>query len=128
MVIKDKIRAIGITFTVLTLISSIYSIANGRLYDTHTHLIMRFIITAIAIGSLYVYDWFNKKPLYLVHIIHYIITMTAVFSLVWVNGLFIELHPNAYRDIFLNYTVVWIIISFGLTKFIQCKDKNNANI
>lgn len=64
----------------------------------------------------------------MVHRIHYIITMTAVFSLVWVSGLFIELHPNAYRDIFLNYTVVWIIISFGLTKFIQYKDKNNANI
>ncbi|WP_407080285.1 DUF6608 family protein [Candidatus Contubernalis alkalaceticus] len=46
----------------------------------------------------------------LVHLIHYIATLIAVFFLVWFTGLFADLHPDAYQDIFFNYTGVYVII------------------
>ncbi len=33
--------------------------------------------------------------------------------MVWVSGLFIELHPDAYRDIILNFTAIYLLIAVG---------------
>lgn len=128
MIIKDKIKAIAITFTLLTLTSSIFYMIKGETYDTHFHIIMRFIITAIAITSLYIYDLFKRRSLFMVHLIHYIATMTSVFILVWFTGFFVELHPNAYRDIFLNYTIIWIVVALVLTVFINTKKRRSFRI
>jgi hypothetical protein len=34
-----------------------------------------------------------------------------VLALVWLSGFLVELHPDAYRGIFLNFTVVYAIIA-----------------
>jgi hypothetical protein len=45
----------------------------------------------------------------------YVISMGIVFSYVWILGFFEELHPNAYRDIFLNFTVITICVMIVIT-------------
>lgn len=36
--------------------------------------------------------------------------MGLVFLYVWIIGFFETLHPNAYRDVFLNFTAVAVIL------------------
>lgn len=127
MIIKDKIKVMAIIFTVITLFSSTLAIIQGRTYDTHIHILMRFFITVIAIMSVVIYEKLSHKPMYIAHIVHYSITMGIIFITLWITGFFIELHPDAYRDIFLNYTIVWIVISVIWTIILRRITKNNKH-
>jgi len=46
-------------------------------------------------------------------VLHYLATMGVILVLMWVSGFFIELHPDAYRDIFLNFTPIYLLIAAG---------------
>ncbi|OEF95673.1 DUF6608 family protein [Desulfuribacillus alkaliarsenatis] len=121
MLIKNKFSVICIIFTVLTITSSAWNLLNGVTEAGHFHILLRFTIAALAIGSLYIFEWFKKLPFYATHIIHYIATMSAVFLLVWISGFIVELHPDAYRDIFFNYTGIYIIITIVEVVYFQIK-------
>ena len=98
-------------FTLLTVTSSIIGLIQGIESTGNLHIVMRFAITFLAFGSLYIFEVFMPRfKFYQVHIMHYVLTMAAALLLVAFSGLFVELHPNAYRDIFLNFTAIYIII------------------
>jgi len=113
MLIKNKLIIVCVLFTVLTVTSSVFGLFTGARTVDHFHILMRFTITLLALGSLYLFDWLKNLRFYQVHIIHYVLTMSAVFLLVFLSGFFVSLHPDAYRDIFLNYTIVYL----GVTLF-----------
>ncbi|ERJ12709.1 hypothetical protein HLPCO_001049 [Haloplasma contractile SSD-17B] len=48
---------ICIVYTLLTVLSSSLSLIQGNEYDSHLHLISRFIITTIGVGSIWLYDF-----------------------------------------------------------------------
>ena len=121
---KNKLAVICVIFTIITLFSSVLNLAQGRTGTDHFHILIRFLIVALAIGSLYIFDWFKGLSFKLVHLIHYIATLIAVFFLVWFTGLFADLHPDVYRDIFFNYTGVYVIII--LVEIIYFKVKKKA--
>ncbi len=109
--IKNKMAFIFMVFTLLTVTSSIIGLIQGIESTGNLHIVMRFAITFLAFGSLYIFEVFMPRfKFYQVHIMHYVLTMAAALLLVAFSGLFVELHPNAYRDIFLNFTAIYIII------------------
>ena len=114
IIVRNKLTTICVAFTIITAISSVGNLAAGFASDTHVHLIMRLVICAIAIGSLYVFEWLERLPELVVTAIHFLGTLGLVFALVWLYGLFGELHPNAYRDIFFNYLAAYIVFSIFL--------------
>ena len=79
----------------------------GSYYHSNLHILARFVITGLAFGSMVIFDLLKKWPFYRTHIAHYIVTMAAILLLAFLAGFFLELHPQAYRDIFLNYTVIY---------------------
>ncbi len=120
---KNAIILICIVYTVLTITSSGIALLQGQTTDTHTHLLMRFAVTSLGIGSILIFNLFPDWPLTAIYGLHYSVTMAAIFLLVWISGFFVDLHPDAYRDIFLNFTVIYILIATVL--IIYGKRKSN---
>ncbi len=110
---KSALMLICIVYTLLTITSSSYALLSGITTETHFHLLARFVITAIGVGSILIFNMLPRWPLWAMFAVHYIATMGTIFGLMWVSGYFIELHPDAYRDIFLNYTPIYLLIAAG---------------
>jgi len=121
--LKNAFLLICIVFTALTVTSSGISLLQGQTTDIHAHLLMRFVITFLGIGSILVFNLFPDWPLPAIYGLHYVITMSFILLLIWTGGFFVELHPNAYRDIFLNFTPIYILISTGFIIFGRYKKK-----
>ncbi len=108
---KKALLLICVVYTLLTVTSSGIGLLTGQETDTHIHILMRFLITSVGIGSILLFNLFPRWPLAAINIFHYVVTMGFVFVIVWISGFFIELHPDAYRDIFFNFTAVYILVS-----------------
>ena len=121
MKVKNKFANICIAFTIITVFSSLLNMSMGRVNETHFHLIIRFVVTAIGISSLYIFEWLEHWPLRFVEILHYIISLGLVFSFAWLIHIFVEpIHPNGYRDAFWNYTAAYIVISIIYEVKMRC--------
>jgi len=110
---KSALILICIAYTLLTLISSSHALLIGVTTESHFHLLARFAVTAIGIGSILIFNMLPRWPLWAMYVVHYAATMGIIMGLVWVSGYFIELHPQAYRDIFLNFTPIYLLIAAG---------------
>lgn len=110
---KRTVLLICVVYTLLTLISSGYGLAAGRTMDTHAHILLRFVVTVLGIGSLHLFRLVPRWPLPGAVAFHYGATMGAIWLLVWISGRFLTLHPDACRDIFLNYSAIYLLASAG---------------
>lgn len=112
LIVKNKLSVTCILFTGITLAASTLGMATEGFGSTsdNFHIWSRFAIVVVAIGSLYLFDWLQSWPLRVVHAVHYLATMAIILVAVWLAGFAIDLHPDAYRDIFLNYTGVYLIL------------------
>lgn len=111
---KSALTLICIVYTLLTIISSGYALLVGITTETHFHLLARFAVTAIGISSILTFNLLPRWPLWAMFVLHYVATMGVILLLVWVSGFLVELHPDAYRDIFLNFTPIYVLIAAGL--------------
>lgn len=109
--LKNVLILICIAYTILTVVSSSLGLLQGQSTDTHLHIIMRFVVTSLGILSILIFNLFPSWPLAAIYGLHYAVTMGAIFLLIRTSGYFIDLHPNAFRDIFLNFTAVYIPVS-----------------
>lgn len=123
--IKNTLISIAIVFSLLTITSSGIAVIRGNYSETDFHLMMRFFVTTIAMGGLLIFKLKEKSRNLIVHSLHYFVTMGSIFLLVWFSGLFIELHPDAYRDIFLNYSIIYVIITAAFIIFKKFIAKTN---
>ncbi len=110
---RNALILICVVYTVLTVTSSIYGLAMGRTTDTHVHLLLRFLITSVGIGSILILNLFPRWNLAGIIALHYIVTMVLILLVVRASGFFIDLHPDAYRDIFLNFTPIYVLVAIG---------------
>ncbi|MDK2564278.1 hypothetical protein QOZ84_12015 [Romboutsia sedimentorum] len=110
-------------FTVTTIISSLIQLTLFKqVNDTNSHILNRAIVVAIGTSSIYLLLSIKLKNKILEILIPYVISLSIVLLYVFFTGFFEELHPNAYRDITLNYSAVFIIVAF-IVKFITRKSK-----
>lgn len=108
--INNIIYYVCILFTVATVISSSIQLIQGRKYDMNAHILLRGAISTIAIIFIVIFKYINIKNIYLRSLVQYILSMTCIFTIVYFLGFFIELARTAYKDIFFNYTIPFIII------------------
>ena len=108
--IKKILILFCITFTLTTLASCIINLSLKNLTDTYIHIIIRAILCLT--GSIVINFGFEIKfpNKILAFIIPYLIFIALAFLTVFISGIFIELHPRAYLDIFLNDSIAYIII------------------
>lgn len=101
-------------FTVVTVISCIINLLMGNENETYIHILDRAILTLIGSIIVGIAVTINFKSLILNCFIPYLIFILLAFLYVFISGFFVELHPNAYRDVFINDTIAYIIVYVGI--------------
>ena len=114
MKIKKMIKSIFmlfcIIFTFATLISCILNLALGYETDTYIHIIDRAVLTLLGSLVVILVHELKLKNGLLNFLLPYGIFIILAMVFVFISGFFEELHPNAYRDVFLNDTIAYIVV------------------
>lgn len=101
-------------FTVVTVTSCIINLLMGNENETYIHILDRAILTLVGSIIVGIAVTINFKSLILNCFIPYLIFILLAFLYVFISGFFVELHPNAYRDIFINDTIAYIMVYVGI--------------
>ena len=127
---KKSIKFYGtmlcLIFTVMTVFSSILQLIQGRETDTNLHILMRFVISVIAVLFWATFSSIKSKNVFLTTFIQYALSMSLIFALLYISGFFVELADSAYRDIFLNYSIPFLIISTIYHKLKKRKEQKTT--
>lgn len=116
-----------VIFTITTLVSSILQLYMGQVTDTNAHIIDRGVVILIAIITITLFNKIKLRSKMISYLISYSISMFIVFAYVWITGFWQELHPNAYRDIFLNFSAVSIVVAIAITTKDYVENKRQCN-
>ena len=114
LTLRQTLVGIGVVYASLTVFSSTLALMTGSTTETHVHLLLRFGVTTIGVGAFYAYGVLRSRlaglPSAVTALIAYGLGLAATMAAVWLYGRVDVLHPDAYRDIFLNFTAVAIVL------------------
>ena len=115
-----------VLFTGTTIISSILQLTvQAQEFDSNAHILNRAIIVLIGVCAFQMVKYSNFKIKALNIVVPYCVSMGLVFLYVFFTGFFEELHPNDYRDIFLNYTIIFAVVFIVVIVYERIKKKRN---
>ena len=102
----------SIIYTVITLLNSVLYLCNGVYEDPsgNWHELDRAIILLIGIAAYELCANLPVKPLVLRYLIAYIPSQLLAFAYVWFSGLREPLAKTAYRDIWINFTSLFVLL------------------
>ena len=100
-------------YTLATIANSVIYLANGTFEDPsgNWHELDRAVLVLIAVIAFALIRYLKIKNFWLKVIAVYVPTMLLVFLYVYLRGLTVELASSAYRDVFINYTAGFIIVT-----------------
>ena len=116
----------GIFFAAATIINSILALALGHTYGTHEHVILRAVIVLIVVLTIILVHML-KINIWLRCLAAYVIAIALVLGYVWLSGrLFTELHPDAYRDMFISVSIFFIpgAPAYAIVDILRRRKKN----
>lgn len=119
-----------VIYTAITLLNSILYLGSGIYEDPsgNWHELDRAIILLIGLAAFMLCTNLPVKPLILRYLIAYIPSQLLAFTYVWFTGLREPLAKTAYRDIWINFTSLFIILCIINTiSDIHKKPKNKSN-
>ena len=101
-----------IIYTVITLLNSVLYLVNGIYEDPsgNWHELDRAIILFIGIVAFKLCTDLPIKSLIYRYIVAYVPSQLLALAFVWFSGLREELAKTAYRDIWINFTGLFIIL------------------
>ena len=125
--LKDSLLIYCGLYTIATIVNSISYLSKGIYEDPsgNWHELDRAIITLIVVIAYALIRYTQIKNYAIKSVVVYVPTMLLAFLYVWFRGLTAELASSAYRDIFINYTIGFLIVSvifFILKKIIHRKE------
>ena len=125
---KKWIRIVSIysiIYTAITLLSSVLYLCNGIYEDPsgNWHELDRAMILLIGIAAFELCTKLPVKPLILRYVTAYIPSLLLAFAYVWSTGLREPLAKTAYRDIWINFTSLFVILCIINTVMDVCKKK-----
>lgn len=120
----------SIIYTITTWLNSILYLSNGIYEDPsgNWHELDRAMILLIGIVAFLLCTDLPVKPLIFRYIIAYVPSQLLAFIYVWFSGLREELAKTAYRDIWINFTSLFIILCIVNTMINIYKEKRNKTL
>ena len=102
----------SVIYTVITLLNSVLYLGNGVYEDPsgNWHELDRAIILLIGMVAFILCTALPVKPLIFRYLIAYVPSQLLAFVYVWFSGLREELAKTAYRDIWINFTGLFILL------------------
>ena len=128
VVLKKGFLLYCMMYTVITIISSAIQLVQGRMEDTNSHILNRAVVCLIAVFVMELCENIKLKSELLTWFVVYGIGMTLVFIYVWFTGFFEPLSTHAYRDIFLNFTSVAVVIGIIIHFIEKRKEKRGRQV
>lgn len=128
----DRHNFWGVVCTVFTLLMLgkilLELIVQGVFGNYQINILLMFGLSLLATFVLSQYYRFQKYPLLVVILGQYILLIGIVMLITWISGRFNELHKNAYRDMFLSFTIPYAIgvIIYYAAVFHEIKSANQA--
>lgn len=113
-ILKRTFMLFCIIFTVATIFSSSIQLALGTLEDTNVHILDRAVLTLMGTFVVTLVTQHNFKKKINKFMIPYMIFISLALVYVWICGFWQDLHPNAYRDVFLNDTIAYIVVYIAI--------------
>lgn len=115
----------SIIYTVITLLSSVLYLCNGIYEDPsgNWHELDRAMILLIGIAAFELCTKLPVKPLILRYVSAYIPSLLLAFAYVWSTGLREPLAKTAYRDIWINFTSLFVLLCIINTVTLVCRKK-----
>ena len=111
--LKESTFIYCVIYTIVTIMNSILYLIQGYRNDPsgNWHELTRAIIVFIGVVAYEMAIRLPVKNLFLRSVLIYIPTMGLAFVFVWLNRFIEPLAESAYKDIFINYTGLFIIVS-----------------
>ena len=112
-------------YTLATITNSIIYLAGGTFEDPsgNWHELDRAVIVLIVVAAFALIKNLHVKNFWLKTLIVYVPTMLLAFIYVFMRGLTVELASTAYRDIFINYTVGFVVVSLIVFAVMRIRNK-----
>lgn len=103
--------AYAILYTAATLLNSILYLANGVYEDPsgNWHELDRAVILLIGMTAFGLCTKLPVKPVIFRYVIAYIPSQLLAFMYVWLCGFRDELASSAYRDVWVNFTIGFLL-------------------
>lgn len=111
--LKESTFIYCVIYTIVTIMNSILYLIQGYRNDPsgNWHELTRAVIVFIGVVAYEMAIRLPVKNLFLRSVLIYIPTMGLAFAFVWLNRFIEPLAKSAYKDIFINYTGLFIIVS-----------------
>lgn len=127
--LKESVFIYCVIYTIATILNSAGYLMQGIRDDPsgNWHELTRAVIVLIGVTA---YELATKLPIkniLLRAIAIYIPTMGLVFGFVWLNQFIEPLAKTAYRDIFINYTALFVIVCVVAVIVHNMKRRRNKN-
>lgn len=120
-IVSKLVVSFCLIFTFATLASCIINLILGQDTDTYVHILDRAalcLLGAAILNWILYAEWKGKIVRF---IIPYLVFMPLVFLYLFIKGFVRDLHPNAYRDIFLNDTIAYLVAYAVLLIMEKCR-------
>ena len=111
--LKESIYIFSIIYTIVTILNSVVYLVQGYRDDPNGnwHELTRAGIVLIGVTAYELATKIPIKNLFIRSIVVYIPTMGLVLGFMWLNQFIEPLAESAYRDIFINYTSLFVVVS-----------------
>lgn len=115
----------SVIYTAITLLSSVLYLSNGVYEDPsgNWHQLDRAIILLIGIAAFELCTNLPVKPLILRYVAAYVPSQLLAFAYVWFSGVREPLARTAYRDIWINFTCLFLLLCMVNTVVDICRKK-----
>ena len=110
---RESVFIYSVIYTAVTILNSVLYLSQGVRNDPsgNWHELTRAVIVLIGVEAYEMAIRLPVKNLLLRALLVYIPTMALVFGFVWLNQFIEPLAASAYRDIFINYTGLFAMVS-----------------
>ena len=111
--LRESVSFYCIIYTAATILNSVLYLMQGQRNDPsgNWHELTRAVIVLIGVAAYELAKNLPIKNLLLRAAAVYIPTMGLAFGFVWLNQFIEPLAKSAYRDIFINYTSLFVIVA-----------------
>lgn len=75
------------------------------------NILTLFVITVLATFILSMHQYLSNVPTLLVMLFQYVVLIGGVMGAIWIETHFVDIHPDAYKDMFWSVTVPYVVLA-----------------
>ncbi len=90
------------------------------------NILTLFVITVAATFILSMHQYLPNVPILLVMLLQYAVLIGGVMGAIWIETHFVDIHPDAYKDMFWSVTVPYVVLAgiYYISFFRNVKEAN----